>query len=227
MNIQAILFMSNDFSRAKFTLENFNKHNPIIPIRIINSGGEDPEPYLRHIPNTEIVNAPNLWHKKTSCGKGSFGPGFIKYFFEYGYNSDFSHTLLLETDVLTNRQITKEPKYDISGPTNPCGENEHILYDYLQIKGSRLHTGCGATIFKYKYFDVIGNNKEYYDLYQELFDKFSANYFMDLILTLVGRKAGLTVGHWEEVSNIPIHFIGNKLHIADQTQTLIHNFKVS
>jgi len=140
MKIQAILFMCNDFDRAKFTLENFNKHNPDIPIRIINSGGKDPKPYLSHILNTEIINAPNLWHKKTSCGKGSFGPEFINYFFEYGYNSKFSHTLLLETDVLTNRAITKEPLYDIAGPTNPCGHNEHILYDYLKIKGNRLHT---------------------------------------------------------------------------------------
>jgi len=227
MKIQAILFMSNDFSRAKFTLENFSKHNPIIPIRIINSGGEDPKPYLIHIPNTEFINAPNLWHKKTSCGKGSFGPEFVEYFFEYGYNPKFTHTLLLETDVLTNRQIIKEPIYDISGPTNPCGENEHILYDYLGIIDNHLHTGCGGTIFTYKYFDTIINCRDYFNLYQELFDKFSANYFMDLILTLVGRKAGLTFGHWEEVSNIPIHFVNNKICLTDYTKTLIHNFKIT
>lgn len=218
--------MSNDFSRAKFTLENFNKYNPTIPVRVINSGGENPEPYLRDIPNIEIINAPNLWHKKTICGKGSFSPEFIEYFFEYGYNSGFSHTLLLETDVLTNRSITKEPKYDISGPNNFCSENEYVLYDYLQIRGSRLHTGCGATIFTNKYFDIIKNNIEYYNLYQELFDKFSSSYYMDLILTLVGRKAGLTFGHWEEVSNISFHVVDNKFVNADMSATLVHNFKI-
>lgn len=218
--------MYNDFARAKFTLENFCRYNPNIPVRIINSGGDDPKPYLGHIPNTEFINAPNLWHKKTSCGKGSFGPKFIEYFFEYGYNSEFSHTLLLETDVLTNKQITKEPLYDISGPTNPCGHNELVLYDYLGIKNNFLHTGCGATAFSYKYFYVIKNNASYYCLYQELFDKFSANYFMDLILTVVGRKAGLTCGYWEEVSNIPYCYINNKISQADYSKSLIHNFKI-
>jgi hypothetical protein len=60
MKIQAILFMCNDFARARFTLENFNKWNPEVPIRVINSGGDCPKPYLEHITNIEFVNAPNL-----------------------------------------------------------------------------------------------------------------------------------------------------------------------
>ena len=106
MKIQAILFMCNDFARAKFTLENFRKHNPEIPIRVVNSGGESPESSLSHIPGIEFVDAENLWHKKTYNGQGSFGPRFADYFFDFGLNNNFTHTILLETDVLTNRTIT-------------------------------------------------------------------------------------------------------------------------
>lgn len=224
MKIQAIMFMCNDFARAKFTLENFSKWNPEIPIRVINSGGNCPKLYLSHIKNIEFINAPNLWHKKTLCGVGSFGPQYYDYLFDYGLNEEFSHTLFLETDVLTNRKITIEPKYDISGPNNPCGHNENILYDFLNITNNRIHTGCGGTIFSLNYFKTI--KKQDYGFFQEIFDKFPQNYFMDLISTLAARKNGLTFGHWEEVSNIPIHFVNGQFFSVDHSATLIHNFKV-
>lgn len=216
--------MCNDFARAKFTLENFNKWNPDIPIRVINSGGDSPKLYLEHIPNTEFIDAPNLWHKQTLCGVGSFGPKFAKFLFDYGLNSNFTHTLLLETDVLTNRKIAIEPKYDVSGPTNPCGHNEIILYKYLNISENFLHTGCGGTIFSYNYFKTISENN--FQFFQDIFDKFPANYFMDLILTLAARVHGLSFGHWEEVSNIPIHFIDGRMVNVDMSKTLVHNYKV-
>lgn len=224
MKIQAILFMCNDFARAKFTLENFNKWNPEIPIRVINSGGNCPKPYLSHIKNIEFINAPNLWHKKTLCGVGSFGPQYYDYLFDFGLNEKFSHTLFLETDVLTNRKITIEPNYDISGPNNPCGPNEHVLYDYLNIKDNRIHTGCGGTIFSLNYFKTIKNKD--YNFFQEIFDKFPQNYFMDLISTLAARKNKLSFGHWEEVSNIPIHVINGNFVKTNYSSTLIHNFKI-
>lgn len=224
MKIQAILFMCNDFARAKFTLENFSKWNPDIPIRVINSGGDSPEPYLRHIPNTEFIDAPNLWHKKTLCGVGSFGPRYYDYLFEYGLNSDYSHTLFLETDVLTNRKISISPKYEISGPINPCGHDEIILYKYLNISENFLHTGCGGTIFSYNYFKTISEIN--FQFFQDIFDKFAPNYFADLISTLAARVHGLSFGHWEEVSNIPIHFVDGNMVNVDMSKTLIHNFKV-
>jgi hypothetical protein len=224
MKIQAILIMCNDFARAKFTLENFNKWNPDVPIRLINSGGNCPKLHLQHIPNIEFINAPNLWHKQTKCGVGSFGPEFCNYFFDFGLNEDFSHTLLLETDVLTNRKITIEPKYDISGPTNPCGHNEHVLYDYLNIHENRIHTGCGGTIFSLNYFKTLKDKD--YSFFQEMFDKFPQNYFMDLISTLAARKNGLSFGHWEEVSNIPVHVVNGNFVKADYLATLIHNYKI-
>ena len=224
MKIQAILFMCNDFDRAKFTLENFRKWNSLIPIRVINSGGQSPHPYLNHIGNIEFIDAPNLWHKKTHCGKGSFGPKFADYLFDYGLNNSYTHTLLLETDVLTNRPITVEPIYDISGPCTPCAREDLALYAYLGITENKIHTGCGSTIFSLKYFQTIKNTN--YGFFQEIFDKFPQHYYMDLILTLAARVHGLSFGHWVEVSNIPAHYINQTIHLVDMNKTLIHNFKV-
>lgn len=224
MKIQTILFMCNDFARAKFTLENFNKWNPESPILVINSGGESPEPFLKHIPNISFIDAENLWHKKTHCGVGSFDYRYYDYLFEYGLNDKFTHTLFLETDVLTNRKITIEPKYDISGPINPCGHKEHALYDYLNINENRIHTGCGATMFTLNYFKTI--KKQDFNFFKDIFDKFPQNYFMDLISTLAARKNGLSFGHWEEVSNVPVHVVNDQIVNVNYASTLVHNFKV-
>ena len=220
--------MSNDFERAKFTLENFNKWNPDIPIRVINSGGDSPKPYLEHIPNISFVDAPNLWHKKTHCGSGSFDPRFSDYFFEYGLNDDFTHTLLLETDVLTNRQITIEPKYDISGITNLGGHES--VYEALSIIGHRLHSGCGGTIFSYSYFNSIAT-KNLKNLFFSLFEKFPQYYYMDFISTIVGRKADCSLGNWEEVSETKpyLGIIDNDTFVRaspNLNATLVHNWKV-
>ena len=223
MKIQAILFMCNDFIKAKFTLENFYRWNPDIPIRVVNSGGECPKPYLNHIPNIEYIDAPNLWHKQTHCGKGSFGPQFAEYLFEYGLQN-FDYTLLLETDVLTNRTISIFPKYDVSGPCTPCNPKEYELYDHLNIQDRRIHTGCGGTIFSSKYFQHI--KKNHYKFFTEIFLKFPEHYYMDLILTLAARVSGLTFGHWKEVSNIPGHFIENNWNQTNWQATMIHNYKI-
>lgn len=224
MKIQAIMFMCNDFARAKFTLENFRKCNPNIPIRVINSGGESPASILSHIDKIEFIDAPNLWHKKTLCGVGSFDYRYYDYLFDYGLNDEYDYTLFLETDVLTNREITQKPKYDISGPCNPCGHNEHVLYDYLNINENRIHTGCGGTMFSLNYFKTIKKND--FQIFKDLFEKFSGNYFMDLISTLAARKNNLSFGHWEEVSNIPIHVVNNQFVNVDMNATLVHNFKI-
>jgi hypothetical protein len=215
--------MKNDFERAFFTLNSFRRHHPNTPIRVINAGGKDPSKYLSSI-GVEIIHADDLWHKKTLCGVGSFGPRYYDYLFEYGLNSNYSHTLYLETDVLTNRKISITPKYELSGPNNPCGHNEFVLYEYLNIHDNFLHTGCGGTMFSYNYFKTISENN--FKFFQDIFDKFAPNYFMDLISTLAARVHGLSFGHWEEVSNIPIHVIDNKFVNVDMNATLIHNFKV-
>tara|TARA_B100001094_G_scaffold88542_1_gene84653 strand:+ start:3941 stop:4612 length:672 start_codon:yes stop_codon:yes gene_type:complete len=223
MKIQTILFMCNDFARAKFTLENFNKWNPESPILVVNSGGESPERHLKHIPNTSFIDAPNLWHKKTSCGQGSFGPLFADYLFDYGLNSEYDYTLLLETDVLTNRKISTEPRYDISGPTNFCGETELPLYEHLSLEPD-VHTGCGATMFTHNYFKHIKDNN--YIFFKNLFESHSKHYFMDLVLTLAARVCDLSYGYWEETANVPIHQWQGKICPADYNKTLIHNYKI-
>jgi len=224
MKIQAILFMCNDFKRAQFTLENFRKHNPEVPIRVINSGGQSPEQYLHHIGAIEFIDAPNIWHKRTHCGTGSFGPAYFDYLFDYGLNHNYTHTLYLETDVLTNRAITIEPQYDISGVVLNCGPHAYALYDALGIEHFRVHTGCGGTMFSYNYFKTVKENN--YALYQKLFDDYPQHYFMDLISTLAARVHGLTFGHWEEVSNCPAHIIGYCIKGVDMNATLIHNYKI-
>jgi hypothetical protein len=223
MNIQTILFMCNDFERAFFTLHSFRRHHSNIPIRVINAGGKDPSKYLSSI-GVEVINTDNLWHKKTHCGVGSFSPDFANHLFEYGLNPKYDYTLFLETDVLTNRTIKIKPKYHISGVTNPCGPKESILYTHLGITNNFLHTGCGGTIFSKEYFSHIHNTN--FHFFTEMFIKYPENYFMDLILTLAARTAGLSFGYWEEVSNIPIHFIGDKQYNANYNQTLVHNFKI-
>jgi len=224
MNYHAIMFMCNDFKRAQFTLENFRKHNPGISIRVVNSGGDSPEPYLSHVGGIEFIDAPNLWHKKTACGTGSFGPQYFDYLFEYGLDPNYTHTLFLETDVLTNRAVTCVPRYDMSGPVNFCGPAEHALYDAVGISEYRVHTGCGGTMFSKRYFTTIkaGN----YALYQKLFDAYPQHYFMDLIGTIVARLHGLTFGHWTEVSNIPQHVIDREVKKVNMNATLVHNYKV-
>lgn len=216
--------MSNDFERAFFTLYNFRKHHPNIPIQVVNAGGLDPSVYLSTISNLNIKNTENLWHKKTHCGKGSFGPKFANHLFEYGMNDKYDYTLFLETDVFTNRSIAIKPKYHMSGVTNFSDYKERKLYKYLNINDNFLHSGCGGTIFSKEYFFEIYNKN--FNFFQDIFEKFPESYFMDLILTLAARTCGLSFGHWEEVSNLPFHFIGNQVFRGDPNQTLVHNYKI-
>jgi hypothetical protein len=217
--------MCNDFKRAQFTLENFRKHNAGIPIRVVNSGGDSPEPYLKHVGDIEFVDAPNLWHKQTVCGTGSFGPAYYDYLFEYGLDSNYTHTLFLETDVLTNRTVNIPPLYDLSGPVNSSGGGCNALYDAAGIFKNRIHTGCGATMFSHKYFTTIKNGD--YELYQRLFNTYPQYYYMDLISTLVARLHNLSFGHWEEVSDINYHIVETGLLVKGNVNaTLVHNYKV-
>jgi hypothetical protein len=227
MKIQALLFMCNDFDRAKFTLENFSKHNPDIPISIINSGGKSPKKYLDHISSiVEFIDTEDLWHRKTHCGRGGFGLSFLDILFSYGLREDFSHTLYLETDVLTNKKITIQPNYDMSGVMVGCGPKEKFLWDYMKISPPHYHTGCGATIFKKNFFTTLYENSKINKMFYELYEKFPENYYIDLILTLVARKIGLSCGHWEEVSDVRGHMVGDTYKRHDNNATMIHGHKV-
>ena len=224
MNIQAILFMCNDFSRANFVLDNFCKHNPDIPITTINSGGEPPEKHLNKYDQNTIINCEDLWHKGTHCGRGGFGLKYVEKLFEFGLNKRFTHTLYLETDVLTNSKITQCPKYDLSGVFVTCGPKENFLWKYFNIKDNHYHTGCGGTIFSYTFFDTIYSN--YYHLFYDVFKKFPENFYVDLIITLIARYANLTVGPWEEVSDLRSYWNGNVFVPGNSKNTLVHGYKI-
>ena len=224
MKIQAIMFMYNDFDRARFTIEKFFTHNPDIPILILNDGGKDPTNIFSDIKSASVHNIKSIWHKKTHCGKGSFGPEFFDILFEYGLTDKFTHTLYLETDVLTNRKLTVPPKYAISGVMNKCGPKEEFLYNYLNLSCDRLHSGCGGTIYSQEYFKVIKNKN--FGFFKDMFLNFSSNYYSDMMASLAARVNGLSIGNWEEVSNFPAQYINGKQCPVNYSASLIHNYKV-
>jgi FkbM family methyltransferase len=221
MKIQAILVMKNDFTKLDFTLSNFCKHNPDIPVLVLNAGGESPEQITKKYHSVNLKHCEDLW------AKPSFGPKFADYFFEYGLNENFTHTILLETDVLTNQKITKLPLYDISGCLNYGGS--HQIYEFLGIKDDHFHTGCGGTIFSLNYFKKIKENN--YNIFQTVYEKYPNEYFMDLMLTLAARVNGLTFGDWEEVSNVTGHLkkINDTYQLAscNYSATMVHHYKVN
>lgn len=232
MKLQAIVFMCNDFIRLDWMLQHFTQYNPHVPLLVVNSGGDSPSHITSKYNSVSLIEAPNLWHKKTHCGVGSFGPSYYKYLFEYGLNSTYTHTLFLETDVKTNSKIIEEPLYDISGPLVGNGPNENVLYEYLDISGPRCHTGCGGTAFSLNYFKTIINKD--FSFYKNLFNTHSPNYFMDLVSTLAARKNNLTFGDWDAVSNNPCSikfkhkYISTSGYISPMSYntSLIHNIKV-
>jgi len=212
--------MKDDFKRLDFTLEHFLKYNPEIPVLVLNAGGNSPEEIIKKYPTVSLSHCEDLW------AKPSFSPKFADYFFQFGLNENFTHTILLETDVLTNNKITIEPKYDISGCLNYGGSSK--IYDFLNITDNCFHTGCGGTIFKYNYFKTIKNGD--FEFFKRMFDKFPNDYYMDLMLTLAARVNGLTYGDWDEMSNVTGHLknINGTFRLVNCNfySTMVHHFKV-
>ena len=143
-------------------------------------------------------------------------------------NKDYTHTLFLETDVLTTNKITKEPKYDMSGVLNFCSQEDAIYYKMLNIDFAP-HSGCGSTIYTTQFFEKCKNNLE---LVNMLYIEKPQNFFADLIMTILGRVSGCTYGHWEECADIRGHWvpnIHNKLEFKNPpsySATFIHSLKV-
>lgn len=228
MKIQAIMMMKNDIKRMDFVLYNFFKYNPDIPVLIYNCGGISPNNEVKKYKNARLIDYEDIWHKKTHCGNGSFDPRWFDLMFEYGLNKNYTHTLFLETDVLTTKKISIKPKYDMSGILNYCGSKDIELYKYLNLSVAP-HSSCGATIFKTSFFEKCLPNLE---IINYLYMSRPQNFYADLIMTLLGRISGCSYGYWEEVSDLRGFQVIDKegnynlVPSSDYSTTFIHSLKV-
>lgn len=230
MKIQAIMMMKNDAKRMEFVLENFLKYNPEIPVLVYNCGGVSPKEEIKKFKNVSLIDYDDIWHKRGPGGIGSFDPRWFELMFEYGLNDSYTHTLFLETDVLTTGKITKEPKYDMSGVLNYCGQGELVLYKMLNLEVQQ-HSGCGSTIYTTNFFKKCKDNL---DLVNLLYCAKPQNFFQDLTMTILGRISSCTYGHWEECSDIRGHWIPDPekqsqfkfIYPPSYTATMIHSVKV-
>ncbi len=211
MKIKGIIFASNDDLKLDFTLKHFKKHNPEIPILIFDNGSTDLK-LIAEKYGYQYRKIPNIWHKKTRCGIGSFDYHWFEYMFEFGLQEDdYTHILFLETDVYTQKPITLEPKYDMAGPLGFSNIKENELFHYFNLDklgysfnqmDGRLafpHTGCGATIYKKELFKKCQNNLP---LIKKVYEEKIEHCYMDLLMTYLAIISGCTVGRWEDSTNI-------------------------
>lgn len=227
MKIQAIMMMKNDLVRADFVLQNFFKWNPDIPVLVYNCGGNSPKQVIDKYPNAKLIEYDDIWHRGTHDGVGSFDVRWFKLMFDYGLNDNYTHTLFLETDVLTTKKISIEPKYDMSGILNFCGPKENVLYDYFKLPYGP-HSSCGSTIFRTEFFKKCGPNLP---LVEKCFKEKQQNFYMDLVMTLLCRVSDCTYGYWEECSDLRGYHIpkDGKLILvpsSDYSTTFVHSLKV-
>lgn len=236
MKYLAILFMCNDEERAKFVATNFKKHNPDIHLIVYNGGTYSD---IKSICD-EYIQGNNLWHTKTRGSPGSFSYEWFEFLFKKHkqYNPDY--IIFLETDVLTTRKIQEEPRYDVSGVCVGCGTLERIVMyyywgDYLKDKDfngiddwtHKLHTGMGGTALSKNFFQQCEQNLH---LVRKCYDMLSFCSYQDLILTLLARYSGCSIGDWSEVSDTRgTHRLVNDRWLYEpmnQSCALIHNYKI-
>lgn len=228
MNIQAVMMMKNDINRMSFVLENFFKWNPDIPVTVYNCGGKSPREEIKQFKNAFLIDYDDIWHKKIPNGGGSFDPRWFDLMFKHGLDEKYSHLLFLETDVLTTKKISIEPKYDMSGILNYCGQNEISLYKHFGLELAP-HSSCGSTIFTKQFFDKCFPNLS---LIKRQFEERPQNFFGDLMMTILCRiSANCTYGYWEECSDLRGYHIpeGNSykfIPTSDYSTTFVHSLKV-
>lgn len=234
--------MSNDTERLDFTLRNFKKHNPNVPVLVYNNGGNfELAKKIAEKYRCEYKYIENIWHKKTHCGTGSFNFRWFELLFEYALQEDdYTHILFLETDVYTQKKIATEPLYDMAGPLSFCGPKENILFGYFKLEkygykfifenNSRAfpHTGCGGTIYKKDFFV---KSKENLHLIQKAYEEMIPYCFMDLLITILGMISGCSIGDWQDTSNLYGKYIYNTqknifyLKKCDWKAPMIHHIK--
>jgi hypothetical protein len=238
MKYLAVLFMCNDEKRARFVIENFKKHNPEIHL-IVYNGGDSVEHFRKEY-DIELIEGPNLWHTKTWGPPGSFSYDWFERLFFFYKTYEPEYLIFLETDVKTNKKIEIEPEYDISGVCVGCAPIDRItMYFYWgdyqknkQYSGSdnwdhRYHTGMGGTAFSKNFFEKCEKNLP---LVKKCYDILPFSSFQDLVVTLLARFSGCTMGDWKETSDTrgTARIVNNRwIHEpCNERCAMIHNFKV-
>lgn len=213
MKYHAILFMYNDENRALNVIKNFKKHNPNIFLTVYN-GGNNYDSIQNNKQVDNYILGKNLWHTKTRHAPGSFSYEYIEYLFLINEKYNFEWLLFLETDVYTNKPITKDPLYDVSGPMKGCGWMcSLVAYDYwsnyLANKPfnennetswpHKYHTGCGGTCFSKNFFNKCKSNLH---LLKQAYDLIPFHCYQDLMISLLARYSGCTIGDWDDATDV-------------------------
>lgn len=242
MKYHAIMFMCNDLQRASFVASNFKKHNSDIKLTVYNGGESLDNSFIGQNQIDELIEGPNLWHKKTRHAPGSFGYGWFTQLFLTYHKHNPDYLIFLETDVKTNKKIEIEPEYDICGPVTTCGYMEKlVMYDYWSnyVEGKpftedtkttwihKYHTGMGATSLSKRFFELSEKNlKLVYDCYETI----PLNCYADVLLTCFARYSGCTMGDWKDASDTrgTFRLKDNNWHFENFNDNcaLIHNYKV-
>lgn len=238
MKYLAVLFMCNDEKRAEFVIENFKKYNSDIHLIIYNGGRS--ATYLNEKYDIELIEGPNLWHVKTGTPPGSFSYEWFEFLFNIHKKYDPDYLIFLETDVKVNKKIEIDPEYDISGVCVNCGLLESIVlyyywgeyqsgkwYNGVDNWSHKLHTGMGGTALSRNFFQKCEKNLP---LVKKCYETLSFCCYQDVVITLLARHSGCTMGDWKEASDtrgtarlINDRWIGTPL---DEKCALIHNYKV-
>jgi hypothetical protein len=240
MKYLAVLFMCNDEKRAEFVIENFKKHNPEIHLIVYNGGNS-----VKHYDDKydiELIEGPNLWHKKTRHAPGSFNYDWFKFLFSTYKRYKPEYLIFLETDVKVNKKIEIDPEYDIAGPVVSCGYMETlVMYDYWSnyVKSlpftedrtttwsHKYHTGMGATALSKRFFEQTEKNLH---LVKECYELIPFNCYQDVVISCFARYSGCTMGDWKEASDTrgTLRLSNGKWHgeSLNNNCALIHNYKI-
>ena len=241
MKCKAIIFCANDTIKLDFTLKNFKKHNPDIPVLVCNNGGPSEVEDIAKNYGCTYEFSESIWVKNTHCGAGSFGFEWFKRMFAFGLvDDDYTHILFLETDVYTQRPITVVPQYDMAGLLAFSGSKENTLFNYFKLgelgyKFQYLgntrafpHSGCGGTFYSKNFFKKAEKNlhlieKAYIDVPQHC--------YMDLLITILGMISSCSFGEYPDIANLEGSYFYSErkkdyVHKkCDWNKTLIHHIK--
>jgi len=236
----AVLYMCNDLPRAELVIQGMKEHNPHIPLTVYNGGSD--VGFLRNKYNIELIQGPNLWHKRTRHPPGSFSYEWVVSLFDFAEKYDPDYLIFLETDVKVNRKIDKEPLYDLSGPISGCGYMEElVMYDFWgnfireqpfeEDKSSKwphkFHTAMGATAFSRNFFNTCREKLPYVKL---CYDTIPLNCYQDVLISCFARSFGCTLGDWSEASDtrgMPRYVNSEWIYTpVDMNCALVHNYKI-